>query len=129
MAQTTVKLQKGITVGEVQNRNAVLRELTAGDVIAAAEESERLIMVPNGNESEPRLVLSNALMGINTLRRQIAQLGEIQGPLEIEQLSLLSETDLELLQNAAESMDSAVAKAVTDRGRADAASGDDQASD
>lgn len=129
MAQHTVKLEKGITIGEEHHLEVVLKELTAGDVIDAAQESERLIMVPGPNGTEPRLVQSNALMGANTLRRQIASLGDIEGPLEMEQLALLSDRDLEILQGAVEMMDAAVATAVTDRGRSDAASGGDTESD
>lgn len=125
MAKHKVTLIKGITVGVDQHLEAVLKELTAGDVIEAAQESERLIMVPGNNGQEPRLVHSNALMGINTLRRQIASIGEIQGPIEMDQLALLSDQDLGILQAAAEAMDTAVATAVINRGRSKAASGDD----
>lgn len=129
MAEHTVTLDKGITIGSKSNKQAVLKELSAGDVIEAMQESERLIMVPGPNGQEPRLVHSNALMGVHTLRRQVARLGEIEGPLEIDQLALLSDRDLETLQAAADAMDAAVAQAVSDRGRSNAASEHDRESD
>lgn len=112
-----VTLQKGLTVGEKTYKEAVLRELSAGDIMAAMEESERVVMTPTSNGVEPVLLLSNALMGINTLRRQIASLGEIQGPLEREQMNLLSDVDLGLLQQGVAELDLAVAKDIGDRGR------------
>ncbi|MBJ7537163.1 phage tail assembly protein [Marinomonas transparens] len=120
-----VTLQKGLTVGDKQHLNAVLRPLSAGDIIAAMEESERVIMAPNAEgKYEPALLLSNALMGVNTLRRQVAMLGDIQGPLEVEQFKLLSDIDLDLLQKGVTAMDMATAKAIVERGR-DVATGSD----
>ena len=119
MAQHTVTLEKGLTVGDKNHNIATLRELSAGDVIAAMEESERVIMVPNGSGSvEPSLLLSNSLMGVNTLRRQIASIGDIQGPIERDQLNLLSDTDLMLLQQGVQEMDAATAEDISARGRA-----------
>lgn len=120
-----VTLEKGLMVGEKQHIKATLRPLSAGDIIAAMEESERVIMAPNGEgKFEPTLLLSNALMGVNTLRRQVASLGEIQGPLEVEQFKLLSDIDLDLLQKGVTAMDMATAKAIVERGR-DVATGSD----
>lgn len=123
MAIHKVTLEKGITVGDVTHREVTLKELSAGDVMEAMDESERLLMVPTTTgELEAQLVLSNAALGINTLRKQIASLGEIEGPLEREQMALLSHTDLELLQAGAQELDAILAKAVIQRGRSDAAS-------
>lgn len=119
MAQHTVTLEKGLTVGDKTYTTATLKELSAGDVIAAMEESERVIMVPNASGSlEPTLLLSNSLMGVNTLRRQIASIGDIQGPIEREQLNLLSDADLLLLQQGVQEMDAAAAQDISARGRA-----------
>lgn len=126
MAQHKVELEKGITIGDTAHKVAYLRELNAGDVIAAMEESERVIMAPNGSGSvEPVLLLSNSLMGVNTLRRQIASIGDIKGPIERDQLNLLSDTDLMLLQQGVQSMDHAAAQAITSRGRTEATSTSD----
>ncbi|KJZ09425.1 hypothetical protein TW85_22010 [Marinomonas sp. S3726] len=117
-----VTLDKGISVGDKTYKKVTLKALSAGDVISAMEESERVVMVPTPNGLEPSLLMSNALMGVNTLRRQIKTLGELEGPLEREQLDLLSDKDLEILQAGVTDMDNAIAKAVSERGRDDAAS-------
>lgn len=129
MAQHTVELVKGISVGGRPNKTAVLRELTAGDLIDAMAESERLIMVPGPNGPEPQLVMSNALLGIHTLRRQILSLGEIQGPIELEQLKLLAHEDMQLLETAVSDLDKAAAAEIISRGRSEAAGAGDQSSD
>ena len=116
----TVELLKGLSVGNVEHKTATLREPTAGDLIAAMTESERVVSV-NG---EPTLLLSNTALSINTLRRQVVTIGDIHGPLESMQLALLSGTDLALLQQAADELDVAVAKEMSDRGRDQAASKD-----
>ncbi|MGO2354635.1 MAG: hypothetical protein ACTH58_07845 [Marinomonas foliarum] len=120
-----VTLHKGLKVGEKIQNVATLRELNAGDVLKAMEESERVVMVPTANGIEPTLLMSNALMGVNTLRRQIVSIGEIQGPLEREQLDLLSDRDLDILQTCASDMEKAIAKALIERGRPGATSTDD----
>lgn len=120
-----VTLHKGLTVGEKIQNVATLRELNAGDVLKAMEESERVVMVPTANGIEPTLLMSSALMGVNTLRRQIVSIGEIQGPLEREQLDLLSDRDLDILQTGASDMEKAIAKALIERGRPGATSTDD----
>jgi phage FluMu protein gp41 len=122
MAEITVKLAQGLKIGNTSCCVAVLRELTAGDLIDAMKESERLVMVPaSSGRAEPQLLISNTLLSINTLRRQIASIGEMKGPIELETLSLLSAADLSLLQGQAEAMDSARAKDIEDRGRSEAA--------
>lgn len=120
-----VTLHKGLTVGEKVHNIATLRELNAGDVLRAMEESERVVMVPTANGIEPSLLMSNALMGVNTLRRQIVSIGEIQGPIEREQLDLLSDRDLDILQKGASDMEKAIVKALSERGRSGATSTDD----
>ncbi len=121
MTQHTVTLEKGLTIGEERHTKVVLRELSAGDLIAAMEESERLIMVPGANGAEPALVTSNTLMGINTLRRQVASIGSVDGPMEREQLSLLSNKDLEILHQGVAALDTAIVNALEARGRSAAA--------
>lgn len=123
MAKVTGHLKKGLVVGEKRHRAFVLRTLTAGDVVAAQEESERLIQTPDGYQ----LVSSPAKMGVELLRRQVVQIGEVKGPLEIFQLSLLSATDLEILSAHADKLDQATLTGVTTRGRDDRGGKDDKA--
>ncbi|CSF50788.1 phage tail assembly protein [Shigella sonnei] len=98
------------------------RELTAKDSIDAESEAERLMETRNG----PVLVASPALRGIALLRRQIAAVGQIEGPLSPRQIGQLSERDLSRLMAAVSLLDSAMAgKLVAERGRPDAVPGSD----
>ena len=74
----------------------------------------------------PMLIASPSLRGIALLRRQIAAVGEIQGPLSLRQVGQLSERDLSRLMAAVGILDTAMAgKLAADRGRAGAVSGAD----
>jgi phage FluMu protein gp41 len=120
-----VTLHKGLKVGEKVHNVVTLRELNAGDVLKAMEESERVVLVPTANGLEPSLLMSNSMMGVNTLRRQIVSIGEIQGPIEREQLDLLSDRDLDILNSGVSDMEKAIVKALSERGRSSATSTDD----
>lgn len=118
MAEIQITLEQGLKVGEEWLKAVVLRELTTGDIIAAREESEKLMMTPDG----PALVASPALEGINLLRRQILRIGNLAGPLDRNQIGRLSLEDLNLLQAKANELDEAAlaeiaSRAVTQRGR------------
>ena len=120
MSLAVVNLSKGLAVGDDGPRQteAELRELTAGDVLEAAEESEKLVITPDG----PSLVQSPTLMGVHTLRRQIKRIGSIPGPIPLSMLSMLPVADLELLQAEAEKLDQAI-EAIAGRGRDESPSG------
>ena len=80
--QVRVELEDGLVVGSATYTVAVLRQLNAGAVLAAAEAAERLVSTATGLE----LVSSPARMGAELLRRQIARLeddngGKFDGPL------------------------------------------------
>jgi len=92
-----------------------MREPTAGDVIDASEESEKLVTVKDGFE----FVSSPALMGFHMLRRQIKKIGDISGPISVKNMRKLHPEDLEILQVAAENIDSATAGAIASRGRSE----------
>lgn len=118
MTTATVTLQKGLKVGDETHKAAEIREATAGDFIEATEESERLCLTPEGNYI---LVASPALVGLNTLRRQVVRIGEYDGPLTMKEMKMLSGTDVRLLQETAERLETASMKEVADRGRDSAA--------
>lgn len=75
-----------------------LRQLTAGDIIEAEAASERVVMTPKG----PALLSSPSRMGFELLRRSVARIGKIQGPLPMEMLKTLHQADIELLLDKAE---------------------------
>jgi len=115
MAKVEVQLSKGLKLGEQTQTLAVLRELTAGDIIAASEAAEKLVQTVDG----PMFVQSPARMGIELLALQVERVGDIPAPISVNMLSMLCEEDLALLQDKADELDDAVAEAVSDRGRDD----------
>jgi phage FluMu protein gp41 len=121
VAELKVTLKRGLKFGDVAQLDAVLREGAAGDVIDAAEESEKLVATPDGYQ----LVQSPTLVGVHMLRRQVVRIGEIEGPLTLKQLKMLDPADLSELQRAAQSLDAAAveqaSREVAQRGRADGA--------
>jgi phage FluMu protein gp41 len=113
---TTVKvtLIKGLKIGDAVHTAAEIREATAGDMIEATEESERLVLTPEGNYV---LVASPTLVGLNTLRRQIVKVGTYDGPLTLTEIKMLSGPDINLLQQKAAQLENAGMQDVTDRGK------------
>jgi phage FluMu protein gp41 len=112
MRTIDVTLDQGLTIGNTTHKKAVIREATAGDVIEATEESEKVVKTPDGYE----LLASNTLVGINVLRRQIVSVGDYKGPLTVGEMKHLSPGDLRLLQIKAEQLESAALE-VALRGR------------
>ncbi|AMK09652.1 phage tail assembly protein [Pseudodesulfovibrio indicus] len=123
--QRTVPLTKFVTVGEAECREVVLREATAGDVIEATEEAERVAMTPQG----PALLVSPTRLGLGVLRRQVVSFGSLSGPADLAWIKRLSPADLDSIQAEAEAMDAAVSldvgAALSDRGRTDGSGGND----
>ncbi|MEE9357467.1 phage tail assembly protein [Candidatus Vondammii sp. HM_W22] len=120
-----VTLKHGLKQGDDTLVEATLRELSAGDIIDAREASEKLVMTPDG----PGLVVSPTLLGAELLRRQIARIGNLQGPIDLVQLKRLHPEDLNRLQDKADELDEAVFAAaamegLSTRGRDDAAGAD-----
>lgn len=126
-------LKHGLTLGEGANvktrKHVTLRAPTAGDVIEAQEESEKLVYAADaaGNVA-PTLVTSPTLTGIHVLRRQIVKLDELHGPLPLDLLRKLHIEDFDLIQTKAQELDAAgnqaartASREVTQRGRDDGA--------
>jgi phage FluMu protein gp41 len=115
----TIELTTPVKIGDEECRQVILREASAGDVIEAQEEAEKLIMTPDG----PQLIASPSLVGLGVLRRQVVKIGDkVDGPVDVATLKRFSVFDLNALQDAADTMDAAldaeVAKAKMDkRGR------------
>lgn len=121
MAKMTVPLTHGLVTGkgtgdEQTHMVVELRELETKDVIDAQLASERVVIGDNGKAVA---YCSEVLMGLEMLRRQIASIGEIPGPLSLKQLYQLHPADLKLLSDQADKMDDLI-MGVGQRGRADA---------
>lgn len=125
MAEVIVTLKHGYKTDKRTLMEVVLREATAGDVIEATEESEKLIILPDDNgKPVPQFVPSPTMVGVHVLRRQIVRVGNIEGQFTLEQLKTLSPDDLNTLQARADEMESAAtaedaSRAVTQGGRSD----------
>lgn len=124
MAKLNAKLEHGLKVGKDLLRDVVLREVTAGDIIEAQEEAEKLVYAVENNKLVPTLVASPTLVGIHVLRRQIVSIGDLGGPISLDLIKQLHPTDLDLLQKKADELDGAAegeaaSREVTQRGRDD----------
>lgn len=106
MAKIEFTLKHGIPFGKGRDAemqyDVVLRELNAGDIIDASEDAERVMFSPSGGAVA---YTSNVRAGYELLRRQIASIGDIQGPLEMKDLRRMHRDDMEMLQQKAEALD------------------------
>ena len=129
MAEVTVPLLHGFKVGESIFKTATIREATAGDVIEAQEESEKLVRTVDekGNPLH-EFVPSPTMVGVNVLRRQIKSIDNYSGPLDLDELKSLHPADLNLLQYEADKLDKAAeiaAEGFAKRGESDQSGGID----
>ncbi|EAT1856004.1 hypothetical protein EJO82_04230 [Salmonella enterica] len=114
LAKGYVDLLDGLPFGEGREYRVTFRELSAKDSIDAETEAERVMDTRNG----PILIASPSLRGVALLRRQIAAVGDIEGPLSMLQIGQLSERDLSRLMVAVNLRDTALAgKLAGDKGR------------
>lgn len=129
--RVSVELE-GVVLGGLRLARAHVRQLSAGDILDAQEEAERLVYAADGGMA---LVMSPARMARAALRRQVARLAakegdqEHHGPLSAEELNAFSLADLDRLQAAAALLDKAAVlggrgQAVEARGRTDAGGGE-----
>ncbi|ECM4651427.1 hypothetical protein NJ27_15350 [Salmonella enterica subsp. enterica serovar Rubislaw] len=119
LAKGYVDLLDGLPFGEGRVYRVTFRELSAKDSIDAEAEAEQYIETRNG----PILIASPSLRGVALLRRQIATVGDIEGPLSMLQIGQLSERDLSRLMVTVNLRDTALAgKLAGDKGRLGAVS-------
>lgn len=117
MARIELTLTHGLQIGNDTLKAAVLREPTAGDIIDAQEEAEKLVYAvdADGHRIVPTLVASPTMVGVHVLRRQIVQIGNISGPIELDMLKRLHPEDFALLQAKADELDTATAAEIASR--------------
>ncbi len=112
----------GIGADCVMQHAVTFRELNTGDVIDAQTASE----IPVTTAEGPMLVSSPSKMGVEMLRRSIATVGSINGPLSVALLRQLSQADFHRLSLALELRDLAQAASLSaTRGRVVAVSSTD----
>ncbi|EGJ49052.1 phage tail assembly protein [Desulfocurvibacter africanus] len=113
MATVTFAIKHGLKVGEDTLSEVLLREPTAGDIIEAQEESEKLVLVPSKDGPQPQFVTSPTLVGVNVLRRQIVRIGNVQGPIDLVMLKRLHPEDMGLLNRKADELEAAMLAEIT----------------
>jgi len=114
MATIKVTLKKGLKIGEEVHHEAEIREASAGDLIDATEESERAVFIEGEGY---KLLVSDTMLGLHALRRQIVRIGDHPGPLTLGELKKLSAGDLNLLQERAIMLENGSLEAIVERGR------------
>ena len=114
-------LKHGLKYGDELQTAVTLKELTTGDLLEAQLSAEKLVFDGNGN---PSLVNSPALFGYELLRRQIGKIGVLNGPISLAQLKQLHLEDIDHINIYLETMESAKAQRVLERGRLDATGGE-----
>ena len=112
MRTVEVTLEKGLKIGDVRHKVAQIREATAGDILDATEEGEKLVYTKNGAE----LIPSPTLVGVHVLRRQVVKIGDHEGPLTAAEIRKLSAADFGKLQERSQDLESAAMEAAN-RGR------------
>lgn len=119
MAILVFDLKHGLKVGKGADAEThyevELRELTTADVIDSELAAEKVVVVGEKGIA----YTSGVIMGLELLRRQVARVGEIDGPLSMKLLRLLHPDDMKMLNDKAEEMDKALA-GIGNRGRSDA---------
>lgn len=108
MAEISCTLYDGLAFGKDVLKEVVLREVTAGDVIEAQEESEKLVQGPGG----PVLVSSPTLAGLGVLRRQVLRICDVSGPLSLSDFKRMTVRDMNLLEAKARELEAATAAAL-----------------
>lgn len=104
MANLTFSLHHGLKIGEDVLMEVVVREMTAGDILEAKEDAEKMVMTPDG----PVLVTSPTRFGTELLRRQIVKIGNLSGPIALSELKKLHPADLNMIQAKADELDFAL---------------------
>ena len=121
MAEMSFTLVHGLRTGkgttdEMLHKDVTLRELTSRDVIESQLASERVVI---GEHGKAVAYCSEVMMGLEMMRRQIKQIGQIPGPLDMNQIYGLHPEDLKLLTEKGQAMDDMLGE-TAERGRHDA---------
>lgn len=88
-------LINGLADDKGVHKDVVMREITAGDILAANENTREIYQTPNGAV----LMCPNDKVMVEVLCRIITKLGDLKMPLSKQEFNKLSLTDLNLLQD------------------------------
>ena len=121
MATIKFRLEHGLAFGKgndaVMQYDVTLRELSVGDLLDAQEEAEKVVNTPEGYT----LVVSPTRVGVQLLRRQIASVGCINGPLSLADIFRLNAADMALINTQVGALEQAALKELAERGRSNTA--------
>ncbi|MPW31792.1 hypothetical protein F9L16_22745 [Agarivorans sp. B2Z047] len=98
-----------------------LRELTQGDLIDAATESESMRAVVEGGRMRYVMARSEEMFSALLVVKQIKRIGTVQGPFDLSMLRTLHIDDWLMLTEQINALDEAALEAATERGRMDEA--------
>ncbi|ODS10921.1 phage tail assembly protein [Vibrio scophthalmi] len=114
MAKIEFTIEHGLPFGKGEDKemqyDVTLRSLTTGDVIDARIAAEKVIFAPDPDSpgiTKAITVVSDVMVGLELLRRQIASVGVLQGPLEMSMLRKFHPEDFDLINKRAEMLDQA----------------------
>jgi len=118
MSKITEKLVDGLKIGPDIYMDVEIRSETVGDMVAALSDAEKLVTTPDGYE----LVSNPTMVGLLSLGRQIVRIGDLVGPIDLDNLKKLSTIDFEIIRGAADGLAETSLKRVQNRGRPSASS-------
>jgi phage FluMu protein gp41 len=98
MARIKGKLKHGLRLGKDTLLDFELHDhLTAGMIIEAKEQAEKVVPFEQGGRVVPVVVESPARLGALMLCQQVASVGHLAGPLDYGLLATLHQDDLDIL--------------------------------
>lgn len=141
MARIQGELKHGLALGKEAFKTFELHDhLTAGMIIEAKEQAEKVVPFVLNGSTVPVVVESPAKLGALMLCQQVAKVGPITGPLDYALFATLHQDDLDILSMYADLVAGALtakelgerltrlgltaSPEVTQRGRADGAGGE-----
>jgi phage FluMu protein gp41 len=117
VARIEGELKHGMRLGKERFKRFELHDhLTAGMIITAKEQAEKVVPFEVGGRSVPVVVESPARLGALMLCQQVAKIGPITGPLDYDLFAGLHQDDLDILNLYADLAAGALtAKALSER--------------
>lgn len=93
MSKVSFTLPNGLEIGSVVHKEVELRDITAGDIIEANEQSQEVFLTSQG----PVLMCPTDKVVRNMLCRIITKLGSLKMPLSPAEFNKLSAADFDFL--------------------------------
>lgn len=111
MVNIKILLENGLKVGDKIHKDCELKELNAREVYEINADAEEIRIIGK----DTIIIQSPSKVAMATLRKQIAKLGDLTMPLSEEEFGSLSNTDLEIIQEASKQLNKALREKVSKR--------------